>query len=268
MKLTPVQSGFLEHFGAIDQAAREGGRLPDAWHAKPGIQTDHPHMTALAVAGDRVISEENRNILKGKADALRSAIEAWKQLKREGDNPRGIREELERVADEASNLAKHLQILGVVDGLFGGLGNLKAEPGRLVAKAVLPYAAFGGFDSRAGYLFQSSYSEPELLMKQPVFEADQIGLTSGTYKLPCGCAIYVHFPGGTIHFSHGGGKCAELTRMWEEYMKLCAHDHSWDSLTAYIECLRHVGAWEGRIRAIEEMRAKYPMPADCHDYPE
>ncbi|MBL1115497.1 hypothetical protein JK364_24305 [Streptomyces sp. 110] len=25
VKLTPVQSGFLEHFGAIDQAAREGG---------------------------------------------------------------------------------------------------------------------------------------------------------------------------------------------------------------------------------------------------
>ncbi|MBL1115496.1 hypothetical protein JK364_24300 [Streptomyces sp. 110] len=77
-------------------------------------------MTALAVAGDRVISEESRNILKGKADALRSAIEAWKQLKREGDNPRGIREELERVADEAFNLAKHLQILGVVDGLCEG----------------------------------------------------------------------------------------------------------------------------------------------------
>lgn len=40
VKLTPVQSGFLEHFGAIDKAAREGGQLPDAWHAKPGMQTD------------------------------------------------------------------------------------------------------------------------------------------------------------------------------------------------------------------------------------
>ncbi|WP_157855941.1 hypothetical protein [Streptomyces aureocirculatus] len=118
MKLTPVQSGFLEHFGAIDQGAREGGQHPDAWHAKPGTQTGHPHMTALAIAGDRVISEKNRNILKGKAETLRSAIEAWKQLKREGDNPRGIREELERVAEEASHLAKHLQILGVVDDLF------------------------------------------------------------------------------------------------------------------------------------------------------
>ncbi|MFJ8027824.1 hypothetical protein [Streptomyces sp. NPDC096311] len=108
------------NFGAIDQAAREGGRLPNAWHAKPGMQIDHPHMTALAIAGDRVISEENRNILKGKADSLRSAIEAWKQLKREGDNPRGIHEELERVADEASNLAKRIQIVGVADGLFEG----------------------------------------------------------------------------------------------------------------------------------------------------
>ncbi|MCT9105388.1 hypothetical protein [Streptomyces mirabilis] len=120
MKLTSAQSGFQEHFGAIDQAAREGGRLPDAWHAKPGIQMDHPHMTVLVCEGDRVISEGNRNILKGKADALRSATEEWNQLKREGGNPRGIREELERVADEASNPAKHLQILGVVDGLFEG----------------------------------------------------------------------------------------------------------------------------------------------------
>ncbi|MEV5264768.1 hypothetical protein [Streptomyces werraensis] len=109
-----------QDFGAIDRAAREGGRLPDAWHAQPGMQTDHPHMTGAACAGDRVISEENRTIIKSKAECLRSAIEAWKQLKREGDNPRGIREELERVADEAGNLAKHLQILGVVDGLFEG----------------------------------------------------------------------------------------------------------------------------------------------------
>ncbi|WP_158819112.1 MULTISPECIES: hypothetical protein [Streptomyces] len=120
LQLSPHQELFLEHFGALDQAAREGGQLPDAWHAKPGMQTDHPHMTVSACSGDRVISEENRTILKGKAGALRDAIEACKQLKAEGDNPRGVRGELERVADEASNLAKHLQILGVVDGLFEG----------------------------------------------------------------------------------------------------------------------------------------------------
>ncbi|MFE7114920.1 hypothetical protein ACFU99_05780 [Streptomyces sp. NPDC057654] len=118
--LTSHQELFYEHFGAIDQAAREGGQLPEAWHSKPGMQSDHPHMTVLAVAGDRVISEENRNILKAKCSAFRDANEAYKQLKSEGDNPRGIHEELERAADEASNLAKHLQILGVVDGLFDG----------------------------------------------------------------------------------------------------------------------------------------------------
>ncbi|WP_406362379.1 hypothetical protein [Streptomyces sp. NBC_01579] len=111
---------FFRHFGAIDKAAREGGRLPDAWHAKPGMQTDHPHMTVLASSGDRVISEENRNILKAKCGEARNAIEAYKQLKAEGDNPRGIREELERTASELENVLKHVQILGVVDGLFEG----------------------------------------------------------------------------------------------------------------------------------------------------
>jgi hypothetical protein len=37
-----------------------------------------------------------------------------------GRLPRVVLEELERVADEAENLAKHLQVLGVVDGLFEG----------------------------------------------------------------------------------------------------------------------------------------------------
>jgi hypothetical protein len=120
VKLTPVQSGFLQHFGAIDKAAREGGQLPDAWHAQPGMQTDRPHMTVLVCSGDRVISEENRNILKVKCGELRSALEVWKQLKAEGDSPRAEREELERAAGEAENVAKHLQILGVVDGLFEG----------------------------------------------------------------------------------------------------------------------------------------------------
>jgi hypothetical protein len=111
---------FNVHFTALDEAARQGGRLPDAWRARPGMQSDHPHMTTAVCRGDRVISEENRTILKVKAAELRNALEAWKQLKSEGDNPRGIREELERVADEAANLAKHLQVLGVVDGLFEG----------------------------------------------------------------------------------------------------------------------------------------------------
>ncbi|MFJ4739131.1 hypothetical protein [Streptomyces sp. NPDC088775] len=118
--LTETKELFFQHFGALDRAAREGGRLPDAWHAKPGMQTDHPHMTVLACSGDRVISEENRNILKEKCSAARSAIEAYKQLKSEGDNPQGIREELERSVDEAQNVLKHLQVLGVLDGLFDG----------------------------------------------------------------------------------------------------------------------------------------------------
>jgi hypothetical protein len=36
---------------------------------------------------------------------------------------------------------------------------------------------------------------------------------------------------------------------------------------AYIECLRHVGVWEGRIKKIERMRSYHPNPADNHDYP-
>ncbi|MEU7322534.1 hypothetical protein AB0465_14630 [Streptomyces griseoviridis] len=38
VKLTPVQSGFLEHFDAIDQAAREGGQLPDAGTPSPACR--------------------------------------------------------------------------------------------------------------------------------------------------------------------------------------------------------------------------------------
>ncbi|MEV0445746.1 hypothetical protein AB0I84_20850 [Streptomyces spectabilis] len=51
VKLTPVQSGFLQHFGAIDKAAREGGQLPDAGRAQPGLQTDHPHLPVLVCSG-------------------------------------------------------------------------------------------------------------------------------------------------------------------------------------------------------------------------
>ncbi|MEU1552210.1 hypothetical protein ABZ517_05735 [Streptomyces scabiei] len=100
-----------------------------------------------------------------------------------------------------------------------------------------------------------------------VIDAEKIGLETAEYKLPCGCVIYVHFPGGTIHLGHAGGRCSELARLWAEYWKLCTHDQNWDSLTAYIECLRHVGTWEGRIKQIEELRAKYPHPADRFDYP-
>ncbi|GHB91616.1 hypothetical protein GCM10010306_103520 [Streptomyces umbrinus] len=82
------------------------------------MPTDHPHTTVRASSGDRVLSEENRNILKGKCSELRSAIEAWKQLKSEGDAPRAEREVLERAVDEANNVLKNLQILGVLDGLF------------------------------------------------------------------------------------------------------------------------------------------------------
>ncbi|PNE43384.1 hypothetical protein [Streptomyces noursei] len=120
LDLSSHQELFFQHFGAINQAALVGRRLPDAWHTKPGMQTDHPHMTTLASSGDRVVSEENRNILKEKCGAARDALEAWKQLRSEGDNPRGMREELERAASEAENVLKHLQVLGVLDGLFDG----------------------------------------------------------------------------------------------------------------------------------------------------
>ncbi|MFJ3270949.1 hypothetical protein [Streptomyces sp. NPDC086776] len=117
----PTHLKVLEqNFTAIDRAARDGGRLPDAWHAKPGMQTDHPHMTALAVAGDRVISEENRNILKEKCGYGREATEAYRQLVRENAAPHIIQSALERTVSELENVLKHVQILGVVDGLFEG----------------------------------------------------------------------------------------------------------------------------------------------------
>jgi hypothetical protein len=102
-------------------------------------------------------------------------------------------------------------------------------------------------------------------MKSPVFEANTIGLTTGTYKLPCGCAIYVYFPAGAIHLDRG--QCPVLAEMWRRYQKLCRNDHNWDSLTLYIEMLQHVGTWEGRIKKIQKMRAQYPNPADLQDHP-
>lgn len=107
----------------------------------------------------------------------------------------------------------------------------------------------------------------------PEIRSDKIGLETGTYLLPCGCRIYVYFPGGTIHFDSGWvtTRCAELNQLWQKYWGHLSwgggDPHSWDSLTAYIECLRHVGVWEGRIKTIEKMRSYHPNPADNHDYP-
>ncbi|WP_274032624.1 hypothetical protein [Streptomyces sp. MMBL 11-1] len=102
-------------------------------------------------------------------------------------------------------------------------------------------------------------------------KADTIGLGTGTYALNCGCRIYVHFPGGHIHLSHGWSQCPELARLWRLYSRACSWSatdpHAWDSLTRYLFCLRHVGAWRGRIERIEAMRSKYPSPAETRDYP-
>ena len=97
----------------------------------------------------------------------------------------------------------------------------------------------------------------------PETPADTIGTTTGTYLLPCGCRIYVHFPAGAVHLEHGGAQCPELHRLWVEYSKTYSYitGHSWESLTRYLDCLRHVGAWEGLIRTIERLRAMYPAPA-------
>lgn len=102
-------------------------------------------------------------------------------------------------------------------------------------------------------------------------KAEAIGLQTGTYLLNCGCRIYVHFPGGHIHLQHGWSQCPELARLWRLYERACSwtslNPRSWESLTRYLLCLRHVGAWAGRIRNTEEMRARYPSPADTRDYP-
>ena len=101
-------------------------------------------------------------------------------------------------------------------------------------------------------------------------KADTIGLETGTYLLNCGCRIYVHFPGGHIHLSHGWAQCPELARLWRLYERACAwaavNPHSWDALTRYLFCLRHVGAWPGRIARIENLRSRYRSPADARDY--
>ena len=100
--------------------------------------------------------------------------------------------------------------------------------------------------------------------------ADKIGLETGRYLLPCGCKVYVYFPGGTIHFqpSWVEPKCDELSRLWSEYWDSCRNGHSWDSLNRYVACLRHVGAWAVRVARMERERDMYPRPADRHDHPE
>lgn len=108
------------------------------------------------------------------------------------------------------------------------------------------------------------------MSKGPLIEADRIGLQSATYALNCGCRIYVHFPGGHIHLGHAGSQCEELTRLWRIYQRACSwgstDPHNWASLTAYLFCLRHVGAWAGRIESIEELRKRYPSPFVTRDY--
>lgn len=99
-------------------------------------------------------------------------------------------------------------------------------------------------------------------------KADRIGLETGHYRLPCGCRIYVHFPGGTIHLSGSTSEqCEELRRLWSEYWQSCRVSHNWTSLNLYRECLLHVGAWQGRINTITADRDRYPSPADSADYP-
>ncbi|MET8342515.1 hypothetical protein [Streptomyces microflavus] len=99
--------------------------------------------------------------------------------------------------------------------------------------------------------------------------AEGLGLETGTYLLPCGCKIYAHFPSNTIHFegSSATTKCAELTRLWSEYWTSCRFCHNWDSLTRYIECLRHVGAGEASINKIERMRSTYRYQVERDDTP-
>ncbi|MET9089424.1 hypothetical protein ABZX77_47500 [Streptomyces sp. NPDC004237] len=100
----------------------------------------------------------------------------------------------------------------------------------------------------------------------PDIEADTIGQETGTYLLPCGCRIFVKFPGGHIHFQNGRAKCPELSALWSTYWASCRNGHNWTSLTNYLACLRHVGAWEGRLNTVADERNRYPSPAERHDY--
>ncbi|MGW0881274.1 hypothetical protein [Streptomyces sp. NPDC002671] len=95
------------------------------------------------------------------------------------------------------------------------------------------------------------------------FVADTIGLETGRYTLPCGCAIFVYFPGGTIHFvGLRTTKCAELSKLWNTYWSSCQNGQTWTSLSNYIACLRHIGAWERRIKSVEHTRSFHRKPVD------
>ncbi|WP_327357747.1 hypothetical protein [Streptomyces sp. NBC_01304] len=98
-------------------------------------------------------------------------------------------------------------------------------------------------------------------------KAEHIERTTGTYLLPCGCKIYVYFPGGTIHFNSGWvtTKCSDLLSRWNAYMTEAHRGESWASLTLYLDCLRHVGAWPGRISKIERLQSYYPNPTGKTD---
>lgn len=104
-----------------------------------------------------------------------------------------------------------------------------------------------------------------------IIVADKIGLETADFQLPCGCVIRVKFPGGYIHLHHAGDQCPELARLWKECMSLTTHDsdepHNWLSLDKYIECLRHVGAWEDKIKTFEGLRDAHPHPDANADYP-
>lgn len=105
-----------------------------------------------------------------------------------------------------------------------------------------------------------------------IIGAETIGLESGDYQLPCGCDIRVKFPGGYIHLHHAGGQCPELARLWKEVQSLqnaygFSDPWNWRAMDKYIECLKHVGAWEGRIKRTEQLRDKYPHPDAAADYP-
>ena len=90
-------------------------------------------------------------------------------------------------------------------------------------------------------------------------KTEQIGASTETYILPCGCKVFVKFPGEWIHFHYGQGKCPELIRLWSNYWE-SSRIESWESHTRYIECLWHVGASRQKIAAIEKRRSFYPHP--------
>ena len=102
----------------------------------------------------------------------------------------------------------------------------------------------------------------------PEIRASQVGLETAHYLLPCGCKIYVYFPGGTIHLQGNTVRqCDELRRLWSAYWGACGNGHNWTSMNRYLACLRHIGAWQGRIAWCETERDRYPKPAESNDYP-